>query len=146
LANGWCDGCSRRLSAPARHGEIDVAHRSGSQQGSAGLIDALNPRLAGVLMLALGAGFAWLCVYSPLCEAARNASSVSVSLEGVVITPLVLVVGLFYLVQGEAARGVLCVNRKLTAAGWVFTLLMVGVGLLCYLALQTALEGYGYRF
>ena len=107
----------------------------------------LSQRGIGAVVLVCGLALTYLSMISPLLDAARKAESVTVRFELAIIVPLALVTGLVYTLFGDRAAkvlGMLGPRRRPTALGWVFVLVLVGVGFLLFLWLNSTLRSYGY--
>jgi hypothetical protein len=81
----------------------------------------MRVRLAGAVMLLLGAYLAYSCIYEPLAAAARHDDSVSVSIKGAALVPFAVIGGLMAIVLGPKTSLLAGPDKRLTPAGWVFS-------------------------
>jgi hypothetical protein len=105
----------------------------------------LPVRGIGILALVGGSVVAYLCVISPLLAASRHAESLTTSLKGTGITPLVLALGIAYTFFPAKATALLGHPQKPTRAGWVFAIAFGLLGIPLYLWLKSRLREYGYE-
>ncbi len=104
----------------------------------------LTERGIGVFAL-VGCGvLSYLSIVSPLLAASRHGESVSLSMKGAVVVPVLLAIGIINVVMGERASQVLGRRQKPSALGWVIYIVAFGVGILLYQWLKSSLRGYGY--
>lgn len=103
-------------------------------------------RAIGIFALIAGLALTYLGIISPLMAAARQRESVSFPLEGVVLAPLVLAIGLVYTLFGEKAARILGLRQRPSALGWVFAIVFIGIGYVAYSWLKSTLREYGYVF
>jgi hypothetical protein len=80
----------------------------------------LSVRGIGVLALVSGCVITYLSVISPLLAASRQAESVTTSLKGTGITPLILAFGIAYTFFPARATALLGHTQRPTRLGWVF--------------------------
>jgi len=104
----------------------------------------LSVRGIGILALVGGTVIAYLSVVSPLLAASRHEESVTTSLKGAGITPLILALGIVYTFFPERAAALLGHPQKPTRLGWAFSLVFGLLGIPLYLWLKSRLREYGY--
>src|SRR5258708_455428 len=107
---------------------------------------AMRQRLLGLAMLVIGGVLAYFCIYSPMEAAARQAPSVSLSLKGAILCPLMLVMGLIYLPVGEHVVAFFGTRQAPKPAAWVLGILLLVAGGILYWWLRTSLTAAGYQF
>src|SRR5260221_5734179 len=79
----------------------------------------LSERGIGVFAL-VGCGvLTYLSIISPLVAASRHEESVSLSLKGAVVAPVLLAIGLINVLMGDRAAQILGRRQKPSALGWV---------------------------
>jgi hypothetical protein len=99
----------------------------------------------GFLSLLIGALVSYLCIYRPLAAAARQEARITLWTYGAVICPALLVLGLVLTIFGKRAGAILYITpRQLSGLGWLFAVVMTGIGFLVYFWLKKAVESYGY--
>lgn len=104
----------------------------------------LSERGIGVLAL-VGCGIlTYLSIISPLVAASRHEESVSLSLKGAVVAPVLFAIGLINVVMGDRAAQILGRRQKPSALGWVIYIVTFGIGILLYQWLKIRLREYGY--
>jgi hypothetical protein len=101
----------------------------------------------GLLCLVLGALLSYWCIFCPLASAINKEANLSLSMTGVVLSPVLLVMGLALTIFGKRAGDLFYLSpQQLSAVGSVFAAVMAGVGFLVYCCLKSVLESYGYHF
>ena len=104
----------------------------------------LSERGIGVLAL-VGCGIlTYLSIISPLVAASRQEESVSLSLKGAVVAPVLFAIGLINVFLGDRAVQILGRRQKPSALGWVIYIATFGIGILLYQWLKGRLKEYGY--
>ena len=104
----------------------------------------LTERGVGVLAL-VGCGvLSYLSIISPLLAASRHEESVSFSMKGAIVVPVLLAIGIFNVMMGERASQILGRRQKPSALGWVIYIATFGIGVLLYQWLKSKLREYGY--
>jgi hypothetical protein len=112
-----------------------------------GGVKASTVRKVGAAMLAIAAVLAWLCIWEPLREAANGARSVSLSLKGAALVPVVALAGLLYAAVPNWAVQIMGApfERERKNSMWFVLGPSLALGLLVYWALKAKLAAYGYR-
>lgn len=97
-------------------------------------------------MLALiGCGvLSYLSIVAPLLAASRHAESVTFSMKGAVVAPVLLAIGIINIAMGDRASWILGRREKPSALGWVIYTVTFGLGVLLYQWLKSRLRQYGY--
>jgi hypothetical protein len=104
----------------------------------------LSERGIGVLAL-VGCGvLTYLSIISPLVAASRHEESVTLSLNGAIVAPVLLAIGLINVLMGDRASKILGRRQKPSALGWVIYIAAFGIGILLYQWLKSRLREYGY--
>lgn len=106
----------------------------------------LKARLGGLAMLVIGLGLSYLCIYQPLEAANRHEDTVSVSLKGAVICPVIVTAGLVFLIGGKAAKDAFGTREHPSGLSYGFAIVMVAIGFGLYFWLKGELESKGYKF
>ena len=115
------------------------------QTGPSVMDRQLSDRGIGVLAL-VGCGIlTYLSILSPLIAASHHQESVTLSLKGAVVTPVLLAIGLINVVMGDRAAAILGRRQKPSALGWVIYIATFGIGVLLYHWLKSRLRAYGYE-
>jgi threonine/homoserine/homoserine lactone efflux protein len=104
----------------------------------------LSERGIGVLALVCCGVLAYLSIISPLIAASRHEERVSFSLKGAVVTPVLLTIGVIYVLMGDRTAQILGKREKPSALGWVIYIATFVLGILLYQWLKSTLRGYGY--
>ena len=104
----------------------------------------LSVRGIGIMALVGGTVIAYLSVVSPLLAASRHEESVTTTLKGTGITPMILAFGVVYTFFPARATALLGHPQKPTRLGWVFALVFGLLGIPLYLWLKSRLREYGY--
>ena len=92
----------------------------------------ITGRGLGVVILACGATLTYISIIRPLLAAARHEQSVSLSLKGVMFSPILVAIGVFYLALGQRATRIMGQHQKPSAIGWLIFALTCGTGILIY--------------
>jgi hypothetical protein len=104
----------------------------------------LTERGIGIFAL-VGCGvLSYLSIISPLVAASRHEESVSLSMKGAVVVPVLLAIGIINVTMGERASRILGRRQKPSALGWVIYIVTFGIGILLYQWLKSRLREYGY--
>ena len=104
----------------------------------------LSVRGIGILALVGGSVIAYLSVVMPLLAASRHEESVSTTLKGTGITPLILALGIVYTFFPARATALLGHPQRMTRLGWTFSAVFGLLGIPLYLWLKSRLREYGY--
>lgn len=104
----------------------------------------LSVRGIGILALVGGSIIAYLSLVLPLLAASRHEESVSTTLKGTGITPLVLALGIVYTFFPARATALLGHPQRMTRLGWAFCVVFGLLGIPLYLWLKSKLRAYGY--
>ena len=104
----------------------------------------ISARGLGIFALIGGSVIAYLSVVSPLLDASRHAESVTTTLKGTGITPLVLALGIVYTFFPTRATALLGHPQRMTRLGWMFCIVFGLLGIPLYLWLKSRLRQYGY--
>ncbi|MBP2655390.1 MAG: hypothetical protein H6Q73_2959 [Firmicutes bacterium] len=108
-------------------------------------------RLGGLLLILGGLVLGYFFIYTPVEEATQGAKTISTSMKGAVLTPMVLVLGIGMLIWGERFTTVISNTPekakrygKTSLVGWMVlgTAMLSGFGV--YYWLENALKAYGY--
>ena len=140
---------ARPLSAPGL--PPDLAHLSlGKTQSQEEVTRQLmqKQRFAGAMMLAGALALGYFFALRPLQEAARGASSLSLEMKGVAITPFLLIYGLLYVLAPNfvlAHLGGHGSRLPKTAIGWGIFAVALASGFLFWFWMEAQLRAYGYR-
>jgi hypothetical protein len=105
-----------------------------------------RPRVTGFILLGLGILLGWLCVWDPLNDAADHAQSVSISLKGILLVPLLLITGSLYAFAPAFAVKTLGTPQERKPAAWIVAIPLLLLGGLLYYLVKRKLEEYGYQF
>lgn len=105
----------------------------------------MKERLLGVVLLILGGGLGYFCVYQPLEAAWSGSPTVSVSLKGAILTPFCLI-GLMYLALGSRVTQIMGTREKPTTVAYVIAVVAVLLGIGLYIWLRSTLQAHGYDF
>ena len=104
----------------------------------------LSERGIGVLAL-IGCGvLSYLSIVAPLLAASRHEESVTFSMKGAVVAPVLLAIGIINIALGEQANRILGRREKPSALGWVIYVVTFGLGVLLYQWGKSKLRAYGY--
>ena len=108
-------------------------------------------RLGGLLLILSGLALGYFFIYTPLDEAAQGAKTISTTMKGAVITPMVLVLGIGILIGGERFTTVISNSPektkrygKTSLTGWLVLGIAMLSGFGVYYWLENALKAYGY--
>jgi hypothetical protein len=102
-------------------------------------------RWIGFFMFFAGGVVAYLSIISPLLAASHHEEDVSVSFEGVMIAPALIILGLILFFMGNDRAGQLFGSRqKPSALGVVICIVTAGIGILLYEWVKSRLKAYGY--
>jgi hypothetical protein len=104
----------------------------------------VSVRAVGILALLGSMVLTVVFVYLPYRDMLAGAPSVSVSLMGVVLIPLSFGLGVAYGIVGEPATRLLGHRHQPTAARWIMSVTLLGLGgwLYWWLNQQLVLHGY----
>ncbi len=100
--------------------------------------------MLGIFALIGTGALGYLFVFTPLLAASRHASSVDLSLKGVVVVPVIFTLGIINVIMGERARPILGRRQMPSALGFVIYAVSFGLGILLYEWLKVRLRGCGY--
>ena len=104
----------------------------------------LSERGIGVFAL-IGCGvLSYLSVIAPLVAASRHEESVTLSLKGAVVAPVLLAIGFINVCMGDRASKILGRRQKPSALGWVIYIVTFSLGILLYQWLKSRLRESGY--
>ena len=106
----------------------------------------MKNRLIGLVLFLAGAVLAYFCIYLPLAEAAHHEKSVSLSLKGVILCPIGVVFGFFYMIMGDRAKELFGERKSPTPFSWICGIGLIAAGFLAYWAVKSSLEQSGYKF
>lgn len=101
-----------------------------------------HPRLSGILLLVIGVILSKFCVFDVLATAKSGAPTISLSLKGVVMSFFLTGYGGAMIVLGPILQN----GKKLTALGWVLTILLLGLSFAGHGWVKSSLAGMGYQF
>ena len=107
----------------------------------------LKARLLGLVLLAIGVGFAWFFAWRPLAEAQAGAQQISFPTKVFFVTPLAVVFGLALLIGGAPAHALLGGpprTRQQHLLVWPLFACALAVGGLAYYWYQAQLHALGY--
>src|SRR3954466_15210538 len=104
----------------------------------------MRQRMVGLLLLAAGAGIAYISLYSPLQEAERGEEKVSLSMKGAILCPLLIVAGAMYAALGERAKVICGTREEPSWLAWVVFIPPIVAGVLLYLWLKSELQRKRY--
>jgi hypothetical protein len=103
-------------------------------------------RSLGVLVLAGGVAATYYFILCPILAAAHHEAKVSLSVKGVMLSPVALGIGVFYIALGPRAPRVLAGDQKPTAAVWIIMALVCAADSCLYFWLKNQLMASGYVF
>jgi hypothetical protein len=102
-------------------------------------------RWLGLIMFIGGGVLGYLAIVVPLLAAAHHEEDVSISLEGVMLAPALMVIGLVLFFMGNNRSGEVFGSRQNPSGlGAVLCLVTAGIGILLYVWLKSRLRAYGY--
>jgi hypothetical protein len=105
----------------------------------------LSDRGLGIFAL-IGSGvLTYLCVIAPLLAASRHEHSISLSLKGAIVTPVIFTIGIINVIMGEKARQILGRRQMPSGLGWVIYIVAFGLGILLHQWVNIRLREYGYK-
>ena len=104
----------------------------------------LSTRGIGILALCCGLGLAYMSILKPLLDASNGAQSVSMSLKGTIITPMIITIGIIYTFWEEKGKRLLGPPQQPTLVGWLIDLACIAIGIGVYFWLKYHLCSYGY--
>lgn len=106
----------------------------------------LPERFSGAILLVCGLMFTYIFIFSPLIEAINKKPDVSISLEAIIISPVMLTLGFTYTVFGKQASLIFGHLQRPSKLGIAFSIGLAILGLLFYFWVKSFLEGYSYQF
>jgi len=104
----------------------------------------LTERGIGVFALVGCAVLSYLSIVAPLLAASRHEESVTFSMKGAVVVPVLLAIGVINVAMGDRASHILGRREKPSALGWVIYAVTFGLGVLLYQWLKSRLRSNGY--
>lgn len=107
------------------------------------------PRLGGLVLAAIGAFLAKLCIHDVWQQAQAGAPSISLHMKGVVLSIATLLGGLAMIVAGPAVESARFRNpesRSLTPFGYLVVALITAPAFAFYWWFEHTLAELGYRF
>ena len=106
----------------------------------------VRERLLGIVLLALGVVLIHECIYQPLEAAARLDSKISLSMKGVVLSPLFAILGAGSLILGKRATDIFGTREHPKPAAGLCGMVLALAGFGVYFGLKWVLEAKGYQF
>lgn len=104
----------------------------------------LSERGIGVFAL-VGCGvLSYLSIVAPLLAASRHEESVTLSMKGAIVAPILLAIGVINVTMGDRASQILGKRQRPSALGWVIYGVTFGLGVLVYQWLKSTLRESGY--
>jgi uncharacterized protein YjeT (DUF2065 family) len=138
-ADGWCESCGKRLPLALVHRAEGIPGHNRYARSFEDRSD-LSVRFAGLFALAIGSCLTYWGIYGPLASAIHHEWRVSLSMKGIVFSPLCLIFGLIMIALGK--RG----EQLLSRWGILLGVPLLGIGLVAYFMVKATVESYGYRF
>lgn len=107
--------------------------------------DDLKTRLAGLALLAGGALFGWMFIWSPYRAAVAGAPEIHYSTKAFVLVPMCLIFGIVMLTIGTRYAYRDAEKQQLTPLGWVLFAAIVILTGVTWWWLETRFTALGYH-
>ena len=105
-----------------------------------------RPRLAGLLLLLISAGLSYWLIFLPINEAQNQATQITISLKGILISVSCFMLGMLYLILGERFASALRSSGESKTKVRIISVIFAIIGLAGFLFLKNYLGQKGYIF